>query len=344
MAKSIDKRDLEHILEHTSPLWEEIRGNNLFISGGTGFFGCWLLESFIFACDRLNLGTTAFVLSRDPQAFALKAPHLAKHPAVSLLQGDVRTFKFPVGNFPFIIHAANNASARMSGESPLLMFGTIVDGTRHILEFARTHNTRKLLLASSGAVYGKQPPGMTHIHEDYAGAPDTMDQNSAYGEGKRVAEMICGLYSQQYGLEAKIARCFAFTGPYLPLDAHYAAGNFIRDVCRGGPVRVQGDGSAYRSYLYAADLAIWLWTILVKGESCRPYNVGSGRSVSIAELASLVSRVSGGKIDVIISGKSDPAGQPQRYVPSTGRADCELSLREWIPLEEALRRHYDFVS
>jgi nucleoside-diphosphate-sugar epimerase len=103
--------------------------------------------------------------------------------------------------------------APSSIKNPLLMFETIVEGTRRTLEFARTHEVCKFLITSSGAVYGKQPPEMTHIPEDYPGAPDPMDPNSAYGEGKRAAEMLCRLYARQFGLETKVARCFAFVGP-----------------------------------------------------------------------------------------------------------------------------------
>ena len=338
MATSIDPKDLDHILKHTSHLWEEVRDQNIFITGGTGFFGCWLLESFTFASERLKLGARAVVLSRDPGAFAVKAPHLAGHPAVSIVRGDVRTFEYPAGEFPFVIHAATTASAQLNQQEPLLMFETIVDGTRRTLEFARTHGTRKFLLTSSGAVYGKQPPEMTHIPEDYRGTPDTMDPNSAYGEGKRAAEMLCQLYVLKYGLETKIARCFAFVGPYLPLDAHYAIGNFIRDACKGGPVCVKGDGTPYRSYLYAADLAIWLWTILFKGKSCRPYNVGSDKSINIADLANLVCRLSNPEITFTITSTADPALPPQRYVPATERARSELGLEDWISLEQAIEK------
>jgi nucleoside-diphosphate-sugar epimerase len=338
VLKRIDTEDLNHILNHTSGLWEEVRGQNILVTGGTGFFGCWLLESLLWANDQLSLGTRAVVLSRSPGTFAAKAPHLANHPVVRLIEGDVRSFEYPAGEFPIVIHAATEASAKLNQENPLLMFETIVEGTRRTLEFARTHGTRRFLLTSSGAVYGKQPPDMTHIPEEYSGSPDPMDPNAAYGEGKRAAEMLCRLYAQQFGLEAKIARCFAFVGPHLPLDAHYAIGNFIRDALRGGPIRVNGDGTPLRSYLYAADLVTWLWTILFKAEPCRPYNVGSDRSVSIAELADLVRQAVNPDIGITIAQKADPSQPPQRYVPSIERARSELVLESCVSLEEAIQR------
>lgn len=338
MTSRVDTKDLDHIIEHTSHLWEEVRGQSIFITGGTGYFGCWLLESFTLANDRLHLGAKATVLSRNPQAFAAKVPHLANHPSVHLIQGDVRTFEFPAGEFRFVIHAATEASAKLNQENPLLMFETIVEGTRRTLEFARTHGTRKFLLTSSGAVYGKQPPGMTHIPEDYMGAPDPMDPGAAYGEGKWSAEVLCRLYAHHFGLETKIARSFAQVGPYLPMDIHFAMGNFIRDAVRGGPIYVNGDGTPNRSYLYAADLAIWLWTILFKGQTCHPYNVGSDRSISIAELASLVRQLVAPSGEVIIAQRADPSNPPPRYVPSIERARRELALDDWVPLERSIQK------
>lgn len=326
--------DLDHILARTAGLWDELRGARIFITGGTGFFGCWLLESFAWASDRLEFGAKAVVLTRDAAAFRQKAPHLASHPAIQLHSGDVRMFDFLPGRFTHVIHAATESSTGLNERDPMAMLDSIVTGTRHTLDFAVVTGARRFLLTSSGAVYGKQPPEITHVPETYAGAPDPMDPRSAYAEGKRAAELLCAIYRQRHGLEAAIARCFAFVGPYLPLDAHYAIGNFLRDAMEQQPITVQGDGTPLRSYLYAADLAVWLWTILLRGEPCRPYNVGSEHDLSIAELAGMCA--DGRRVRVL---RTAPADQPrQAYVPSTARARSELGLEQRISLDDAIRR------
>ena len=331
--------DLDHILTHTRGLWEELRGKCLFITGGTSFFGCWLLESFARANDEFDLNASALVLTRDYDTFQRKAPHLAANPAIQFHTGDVRNFDFPEGKFSHIIHAASiSASAKFKNEDPQLMFDTIFEGTRHTLDFAARCRAEKFLLTSSGAVYGRQPPELTRVPEDYCGAPDPADPSSAIGEGKRAAEFICALYSRKYGIETKIARCFAFVGYYLPLDIQYAIGNFIRDGLNGGPIHVRGDGAPYRSYLYAADLTIWLWTILLKGESCRPYNVGSEEAMTIAELAHEVARCFQKPVAVKIAGMPEPGKPAERYVPSTKRVQEELGLRQIIDLSDGIKR------
>ena len=336
VVRPLDSADLAHILTHTEGLWEELRGQRIFITGGTGFFGCWLLESFAWANEKLKLDATATVLTRNADAFRKKVPHLAASPSVQIYPGDIRSFEFPKGHFSHIIHAATPASARLNEEDPLEMLDTIVAGTRRALDFAVACGAKKFLLTSSGAVYGRQPPDMTHIPEEYPGAPDPTDPHSAYGEGKRLAELLCALYHRQHGIETKIARCFAFVGPHLPLDAHFAIGNFIRDALRGGPIRVNGDGTPHRSYLYAADLAIWLWTILVRGQACRAYNVGSEDARPIAAMAAAVA---GASADVAVRiAQRSALVTASRYVPKTKRAEDELGLKIWIPLEDAINR------
>jgi len=329
--------DLDYILTRTRDLWEELRNQRIFITGGTGFFGCWVLESFAWANDKLHLNAEALVLTRNYEAFLKKAPHLATDPAIKIHVGNVRNFEFPGGKFSHIIHAATETNVKLDNPTPLRMFETSTEGTRHALAFAHACGARKFLLTSSGAVYGKQPSNLKHIPEDYYGAPDITDLNAAYGHGKRAAEFLCVAYSEQFNIAVKLARCFAFVGPYLPLDSGFAIGNFIRDALQDKPIQVKGDGTPYRSYLYAADLAIWLWTILFKGQSGRPYNVGSENDLTIQELSNIVAKALP-HIDVQIAKTFVPGKLAERYVPSTHRAQTELGLKSVIQLSEAIKR------
>ena len=338
----LPKEDLDHVLTHTRPLWEQLRGKRIFVTGATGFFGIWLLESFAYANKELGLGAELMGLSRDPDAFYLKVPHLAGVSSIVLHQGDVRTFEFPDGSFSHVIHAGTTSSVPVP---PLEMLDTITQGTRRTLDFAVSAGAKKFLFVSSGAVYGKQPPDITHIPETYAGAPDPMDLRpvSIYGEGKRVGELLCSIYDQEHGLETTIARCFAFVGPHLPLDAHFAIGNFIRDAMSGETIEVN-DGTPYRSYLYMADLAIWLWIILFKGKACFPYNVGSDREITIAELAETVAST----IDESTQTQSIPASNlkspPSRYVPDTSRTKNALGVKSLIGIQESIKRTSNWHS
>ena len=330
--------DLEEVASQTAGLWDELRGQNLFITGGTGFFGCWLVESFCFINRILALKAHAVILTRNPGAFAEKCPHLASDAAITLQYGDVRTFDFPAGEYRYVIHAATEASAKQAADSPLEMFSIIVAGTEHTLEFAATHGTRKFLLTSSGAVYGRQPAEITHVPETYGGAPDPLEAASVYAEGKRSAELLCALFSKQSSIECKIARCWAFSGPYLPLDQHFAIGNFIGDVLAGRPINIEGDGTPRRSYLYAADLAIWVWTMLFRAPALVPMNVGSSQDLSILELAETVARTLSPQTQIRIAKRPTPGAVPTRYVPSVDRARELLGLRQTIGLEECIRR------
>lgn len=330
--------DLEQILAQTNSLWDALRGARLFLTGGTGFFGQWLLESLLHARERLALDCTVTVLTRDPDGFATRLPHLAGRHGVTLLAGDVASFTFPNGAFTHVIHAATPVHDRLSPEQALLDWETIVAGTQRVLAFARQAGAQRLLLTSSGAVYGRQPVSMAHMTEDYHGAPDPLNPASVYGEGKRAAELLCTLAGAEWGLEAVIARGFAFVGPGLPLDRHFAAGNFIRDALRGAPIRVNGDGTPYRSYLYAADLAVWLWTLLLRGAPGRAYNMGSDTAVQISELARRVARLVQPAVDVAVAAPPDASRVPERYVPDIARARHELGLRPTVDLDEGLQR------
>lgn len=336
--------DIDRLISTSSELFKTFTNQNIFITGGTGFFGTWLLHVLLAAEDNFDLGLNITVLSRDPEAFLSKHPYFINKKSLCFVQGDVRNFEFPAIKVDSIIHAATEASASLNADDPGLMLETIIAGTKRTLDFAVQVGAKKVLVTSSGGVYSRQPTAMTHIPEDFLEAPDPLNTKSAYGEGKRVSELLSAIYQQKYGLEVKIARCFGFIGPYFPLDTHYAIGNFIRDVLEGRDINIAGDGAAHRSFMYTADLVEWLLTILQQGECCCPYHVGSNHSVSIAELAEIIVSVAKemkqefprlSPKNVRIAKIAKPGVLVERYVPQTtlGAAlglSCRYSLREGI--------------
>lgn len=328
--------DLEEILERAHDDFETLRGARLYFTGGTGFVGSWLLESFVRANARLGLGAHVTVLARDPDVFAAAAPHLARSSAVTVVRGDVRA-EPPLGTFDAVVHAATPASAALNASEPSLMLDTVIDGTRHALAVARRAGAIPLLFTSSGAVYGRQPPELLLVDEAYAGGPDPLDPRNAYHEAKRLAELMFVIAAEREGIAVKIARLFAFVGPYLPLDRHFAIGNFVRDALAGRTIEIMGDGTPVRTYLYAGDLTVWLWRILVRGRTARAYNVGSQDQIDIRGTARAVAACVRPHVPFVVRGT--PTGAlPERYAPSTERARSELGLAEWTPLDEAIRR------
>lgn len=312
--------------------WRAITGQSIFIAGGTGFIGKWLLATLLDAIEKLSLDCSITVLSRDPGAFQRAWPAVAER--VKWIAGDVRDFPITNEHFDVIVHAATDVASQVS---PQDVFSTCLDGTRHLLDLAARCGASRLLLVSSGAVYGQLPPGISHVPETHLGGPDPLLASSAYGEGKRVSEWLCSQASAN-GLEVKIARVFALVGPHLPLDKQFAIGNFLRSAMAGEPIDILGDGTPYRSYLYAADMAAWLWAVLIRGAQGCAYNIGSEESLSIVDLAERISSILGCSIDVSTRLQPKPGASAMHYVPNTARTRLDLQLPAAMALEEAIAR------
>jgi dTDP-glucose 4,6-dehydratase len=295
----------------------------VFITGGTGFFGKSMLDYRRRHPEWKWARAKWVILSRDSKRFKSAFPELAGQSGVSFIDGDVRSFAFPEGDFDAIIHSATSAVTTLADEE---MMSVILDGTRRVIDFAAAKGCRKLLFTSSGAVYG---PRTSPASENDECLPVT-----AYGKGKLQAERML----LDSGLDVKIARCFAFAGKHLPRTIHYAIGNFIQNCLDGKPIVINGDGTPLRSYMYADDLVEWLFAILDRGKNGRVYNVGSDKALSIRELAASVRSILGVKNEIVVKGKPDSAKLPSVYVPVIERAKYELGLELKTSIESSVRR------
>lgn len=317
-----------------------LAGQRLFVTGGTGFFGIWLLSA-LRMLHQQGTGLEVTVLSRNPAGFLACYPQFRDQKWLSFIPGNVCDFKIPQQRFDLLLHAATETSMAAHSQ-PSTMFETIVMGTRQVLALARQCEVRRVLLISSGAVYGKQPPHLTHQTDDSQLACNPLLTSSSYGEGKRVMELMGAMLYEECGIEFVTARCFSFSGPGLPLDGHFAIGNFIRDALYREHITIQGDGSPMRSYLYGADLAVWLLQLLLHGKPGKSYNVGSDDALTIQDLANLVRDTLCPYKPIVMQHASEVAPSTRHwYVPAIDRART-LGCAPWTTLEDSVKLMADY--
>jgi nucleoside-diphosphate-sugar epimerase len=313
-----------------------LSGKHLFVTGGTGFFGIWLLSALRILHQQGTL-VKVTVLSRDPEGFLIRHPQFQKQCWLTFITGNVCDFKIPHQQFDLLIHAATETSLSAHAK-PMQMFDSIVLGTRRVSELAKLCGVRRVLMISSGAVYGKQPAGQIYQPDDSQLACNPLLASSAYGEGKRVMELMGAMLQSEHGIEFVTARCFSFSGPGLPPNGHYAIGNFIHDALYSKQIKIKGDGTPVRSYLYGADLAVWLLHLLLKGKKGESYNVGSDKALTILELATSVRDILSPNKKIEIYQNLDTAWSLTRnhYVPSIDRARA-LGCAPWTTLDQSVR-------
>lgn len=339
MESETFEHQITAVLERGRDLWPSLEGASIFMTGGTGFFGRWLLETLARVHDELGVDFSLLALSRDETRFLAGSPRVAACPAIAFHRGDIRDFTFPDRPFTHVFHGAATAAAATfhKTEDPLTKFATSFDGTRRTLELAVRSGAGKFLMVGSGSVYGGMPgtPDFL-IPEDHPGRPSPLDMVAAMGHGKHASEFLCAAYGERHGLDYTIARCFTFIGAHLPLDIHYAIGNFIADALWGEGITIRGDGLPRRSYLHAGDLVLWLTTMLLKPGPRRIYNVGSDEALTLAALAHRVRDVIAPDKPVHILGQG-ASGAGNGYVPSIDRARRDFGLDVMTPLDEAIR-------
>ena len=319
-----------------SLLSDSLRGKSVLITGGSGFFGRNLLEILLYANSHLGWQTEIVTVSRGALPEDLKNGH--RHIVHDLSVPLTSLFPQKINH---IIHAASPLHLA-NHPAPEQTYYAILSSMENILNFASQAKAESVLFSSSGAVYGTQPETVSHLAEDYIGAPDPLDKRFVYGNGKRTAETLGVLKASEFGFRFVSARCFAFSGRHLPLDKHFAIGNFVSNLIHQIPIQIKGDARTLRSYMDAEDLCFWLLTLLAKGKNLNAYNVGSDKAISIGALAKLVSSLSEKEIPVEMPPESSMKGSVSAYIPSIEKAKKEFGLEMKTSLRDSIQKMVDF--
>lgn len=314
---------------------------SLLLIGGTGFFGKSFLDSFSRG-DLNHWGIDKVIaMSRHADQLRHLAPQLLDS-RVELVNADIGTVEsLPVADY--VIHAAASTDARNYLSKPEAERKNIQAGVYNYCRLAPNfHANSKIVYVSSGAVYGAQPLDVPFLEEDILGLSlENMPEHKRdYAIAKRDAEQAFEVLCQQHNIQANIARCFAFVGPWLPRDQHFAIGNFIQDGLEGRPIAVKATHPVYRSYMHADDLVNWLITMATKADSdCEAYNVGSDQAIAMGELAKLVAQQFG--VNANVPDQIESAAD--RYIPSIEKARNKLGLDLSFDLTKAIQFTVDCI-
>jgi dTDP-glucose 4,6-dehydratase/UDP-glucose 4-epimerase len=330
--------DVGALIERSGINAEILRGKTILVTGGTGFFGLWLLSALVHIHQRLHGDMRILVLSRRADAFFSAHPGAGLEGAIECIPADIIDARLDPGlGVTHLIHmATTRASETYLGEDQLRKLDLLYRGTRNILEQCGD-SLESVVFTSSGVAYGAGA-GNERIREDDRTGPYTLDSGSALGLGKLTAEYLVAYFAQRLGYRYSVARCFAFAGQFLPLDLHYAFGNFIRDAILGNNIVIRGDGKDVRSYLYVGDAIAWLLGLLVDPRDDL-FNVGSSTPVSVEVLARTIAARAERPVRVKIEGRAAEAGNFRRsiYVPSTEKIRAHYpGLQEWTPLDAVI--------
>ena len=286
MQSSIVAEDLAEIISASLP-WDDFSGATVLVTGAAGFLPAYMVETLLYLNQhRLAKPAKVIALVRNLERARLHfADHLQREDFQIVAQDVSAPLKIDT-KLDYIIHAASQASPVFYRTDPVGTLSPNVMGTYHLLSAAQRDASRGFLYFSSGEIYGIVPPGSGDIAETTGGWLDPTDLRSCYGESKRMGETMCVAWSRQFGIPTRIARPFHTYGPGMKLDDGRVFADFVRDILQGGPIVLNSDGSARRSFCYLADATIGFFTVLLKGANGEAYNVANpGGECSIAELA-----------------------------------------------------------
>jgi dTDP-glucose 4,6-dehydratase len=315
------------------------------VTGGTGFLGTWIAETIAALNDEYDLKITLDFYARNTAEWEKKYPHLSGRTDIRMYSQDIRSpFQFQ-SETNFVIHAAGIPNNRVHASDPLRVIQTTIDGINYSLEAAsKLDNLSRFINVSSGLVNGV-PNRLGALSEtDYFPIPSGQ-LYLVYVDSKRSAEAIAAIYRSQFRMPVSTIRPFTFTGPFQSLNRPWAINSFLGDAIMGRDIRIHGDGSARRSYLYGADAAWWTLAALVNGTDGAIYNVGSPEIISHIELAQLICEKINPKPGIVVNTVPyKPEKRNDELYPNVSNTQSILGVMQTCMLEQAIDKTWRWFS
>jgi UDP-glucuronate decarboxylase len=346
--------DLDDLIRKARPQYEELAGKRLWLTGGAGFLGYYLVLSIghwnrsASPERRIRLTVLDNYIRGVPDWL-----EGAKSDEIRLVRHDV-TDPLPkdLGDAEYLIHAASIASPMYYRKYPLETIDANVNGLRHMLDYAAGRNRaapgsfKGMLFFSTSEIYGDPTPDAIPTPETYRGLVSCTGPRACYDESKRLGETICVIYAQTRDVPVSIARPFNNYGPGLKITDGRVLPDFARDALAGRDIVMLSDGSPTRTFCYITDALSGYLKVLVNGRRGESYNIGIEKpEISMRELAERVQKAAGdlwGYQGKVIHKPSDEkvylTDNPNRRCPVIEKARTELGYAPEVDADTGIRR------
>ena len=308
----------------------ELKKHKILITGGTGFIGSWIL----LLLNKIGIYNFT-VLTRN-------AEKIKKVKCVKIIDDISNIDQIIEKVKPTIIfHLATITDAKYNLQNPYSSINTFTTAIFKIINSAAIYNTR-IIFSSSGAVYGNKQSDQYDIHGIQENdVINIYDYNNSYADSKRFCESALFNAKKEFNLSFTSLRLFAFAGAGLPLDLHFAAGNFAKDCANGKYPTIESDGSAIRSWMHPVDCALWILKSGINKNMPLFLNCGSNIKMNIKETADTLSKIANLDHKLAQSDKTIKTNA-HFYVPSIALAE-KNGLKITHSSESALKNLYSWA-
>ena len=327
----IIKSDLNFIINKILDIKSNFNKKKILLVGGTGFIGKWLVMTFNQLNKKYKTNITIFILTRDKYKFLKHYSEFKKIKSVIFIQGDILNFKIKNIDFDYIIHAGSDLKVEKKDQGKYLKELSI--GSKRIFGIKNKKIKTRILFLSSGSVY-KNNNATNKIGESKFYLPSKFPIDNTYAFGKILAEIFAKLFIKFKNKNIIIVRGFSFVGPYQQFERGFAITDFIKDSLENKDIKLNNGNNIFRSYLYIADLIIWLLHILVRSKKGEIYNVGSDKEINLTKLSKKIIKINKSGSKVIKNNNQNK--KINYYVPNIDKAKKKFNLRVWTSLEHSI--------
>ncbi len=343
MINPIIKRDIESIIKRLGNYINALSGKKVLITGASGLIGSYIVETIAYLNSEKKLSSSCKILGLQKKDITKehRLGYLLGRQDIQFVSHDVALPYSPSFKIDYIIHSAGMSAPAFFLADPLGTIDVNVNGIRWILEYARKNKIDSVLYMSSGEIYGNPTRENIPTPESYNGNASTLGPRACYTSSKRLAETLCFIYFEKYGVPVKIARPFIVYGPGLGIFDRRVVADFIRSGLEGKPIEMLSDGLDTRSYCYITDATVAFFKLLLSQKNGEAFNVASDlEEVSIKDLAKLVHKIFNIKNPVKVSIKDVKfiKGAPNRVFPNISKLKKAFGFKPEVGIEEGLRR------